>query len=72
MDFDYAKKFLNSIKKISEPIFYKTVKALLAFKSEQISIENLIEKFEGIFKNYPELLEESLLFLDYKRVKKNN
>jgi histone deacetylase complex regulatory component SIN3 len=68
VDFDYAKKFLNNIKKISESMFYKTIKALLSFKSEQISIENLIEKFEGIFKNYPELLEESFLFLDYKKV----
>jgi len=68
VDFEYAKKFLYSIKKINESIFYKSVKALLSYKSEQINMETLIEKFEGIFKNYPDLLEEAFLFLDYKRV----
>lgn len=69
MDIEYGKKFLISIKKKSESCFYKTVKALLSFKSEQINLETLIEKIEGILKNYPDLLEEAFLFLDYKRVK---
>ena len=46
------------------------MKALLCYKRSEISSENLIEKFEEILGNYPDLLEEAFLFLDHKRVKK--
>ena len=56
------------IKERDQGIFNEILKSLLSFKKEEISHEKLINKFEDLLFKYSDLLEESYLFLDLRKV----
>jgi len=57
------------IKNKDENVFKEIMKSLFSFKTNEISLEKLISKFEEYLIKYPDLLEEAYFFLDFKRVR---
>lgn len=70
VDQERADNFLMKIKNKDENVFREIMKYLFSFKTNEISLEKLITKFEENLMKYPDLLEEAYFFLDFRRVKK--
>lgn len=68
MDQERADNFLMKIKNKDEGVFREIMKSLFSFKTNEITLEKLISKFEENLMKYPDLLEEAYFFLDFKRV----
>ena len=56
------------MKNKDEYIYKEFIKLIMEYKDENISIESLTNKVEDLFNNYPELLEETMLFIDHKKL----
>jgi hypothetical protein len=49
-------------------VFKEVMKALLAMKNGEITLEKLIVRFEELLTKYPDLLEEAYIYTDPKKV----
>ena len=61
-------EFFEKLKKEDEECYKEFIKLILKYKDEEISIETLAGKVEDILNKYPDLLEEAMLFIDYKKL----
>ena len=61
-------EFLEKLKNKDEAIYKEFIKLLIKYRDENLSIEVLANKAEEILGKYPELLEEAMLFIDYKKL----
>lgn len=61
-------KFFEKLKNKDEDCYKEFIKLILQYKDEEINIETLANKTEEILNKYPELLEEAMLFIDYKKL----
>jgi hypothetical protein len=68
VDRENADSFLLKIKNRDESVFKEVMKALLAMKNGEITLEKLILRFEDLLVRYPDLLEEAYIYTDPKRV----
>ena len=60
--------FFQKLKDRDEDCYKEVIKLLIQLKKEEITVEVLTNKIEEILNQYPELLEEILLFIDSKRI----
>ena len=65
---DNADEFLQKLKNKDESCYKEIIKLILQYKDENINTETLANKTEEVLNKYPELLEEALLFIDYKKI----
>ena len=65
-------EFFEKLKKEDEECYKEFIKLILKYKDEEISIETLAGKVEDILNKYPDLLEEAMLFIDYKKLNTTN
>ena len=63
-----ADEFFQKLKNTDESCYKEVIKLILQYKDEGITIETLSNKIETVLNKYPELLEEALLFIDYKKI----
>ena len=65
-------KFFEKLKNQDEDCYKEFIKLIIQYKDDSINNETLAKKTEEILGKYPELLEEAMLFIDYKKLNLNN
>ena len=65
-------EFFEKLKNQDEDCYKEFIKLIMQYKDDSINNETLTKKTEEILGKYPELLEEAMLFIDYKRLNVNN
>ena len=63
-----ADEFFQKLKNTDEGCYKEVIKLILHYRDEDINIETLTNRIEEVLGKYPELLEEALLFIDYKKI----
>ena len=61
-------KFFEKLKNQDEDCYKEFIKLIIQYKDDSINNETLAKKTEEILGKYPELLEEAMLFIDYKKL----
>ena len=65
-------EFFEKLKNQDEDCYKEFIKLIMQYKDDSINNETLTKKTEEILGKYPDLLEEAMLFIDYKRLNVNN
>ena len=60
--------FFEKLKNKDESAYKEFIKSIIEYRDENINIEALTNKVEEILNQYPELLEEAMLFIDHKKL----
>ena len=72
MNQNNSDKFFEKLKNQDEDCYKEFIKLIIQYKDDSINNETLAKKTEEILGKYPELLEEAMLFIDYKKLNLNN
>ena len=61
-------EFFEKLKNTDESCYKEFIKLIVQYKDETINLETLTNKTEEMLNEYPELLEEAMIFLDHKKL----